>query len=148
MGLFGLSPVAGGLQAPVRDGGAVSVSRAVAATSVRNPTAIPGKAAFDQFDRFDQFDKLTAGKAHGRQGSRQAKLRPGKPCPTGNPVALFHTPKLKILFRESFRFSLNLLQSKSLGFIFHRRCRRGGWGKITWCGANRRNPRYERGEVR
>ena len=67
MALFGLSPVAGGLQAPVSNDGALPVGRAVAAMSVRSPTAIPGKAAFD-------------------------KLRPGKPCPTGNPVAVFPTP--------------------------------------------------------
>jgi len=36
--------VAGGLQAPVRNGRAVSLGRAAAATSVRNPTAIPGRA--------------------------------------------------------------------------------------------------------
>ena len=46
------------------DGGAAPVGHAVAATSVRNPTAILGKAAFDQFDRFDKLTagKLTAGK--------------------------------------------------------------------------------------
>jgi len=65
------SPVGGGLQAPVRNGGAVPIGRAVAATPVRNPRAIQGKAAFDQFDR------LTAGKAqtrkampHGESGGR------------------------------------------------------------------------------
>ena len=56
MALFGLSPVAGGLQAPVSNGGAL-------------PVGVPGKAAFDQFD------KLTAGKAQTR-----------KAMPHGNPV--------------------------------------------------------------
>jgi len=64
----GSLPVAGGLQARVSNGGALPVGRAVAATPVRNPTVVPGKAAFDQFGRFD---KLTAGKAHGRQSSGQ-----------------------------------------------------------------------------
>ncbi len=65
----GSLPVADGLQAPVNNGGALPVGRAVAATPVRNPTVVPGKAAFDQFD------KLTTGKAQTR-----------KAMPHGNPV--------------------------------------------------------------
>ena len=60
-------------KAPVRNGGTVPLGRAAAAAPVRNSTAIPGKAAFDQFDRFG---KLTAGKAHGRQSSDQESHAP------------------------------------------------------------------------
>ena len=93
MGIFGLPPVAGGLQAPVRDGGAVPAGRAVAATSVRNPTAIPGKAAFDKL----------------------------KAMPHGESRGILPYTEAKNTFLGVFRFSLTLLQSNSLGFIFHRR---------------------------
>ena len=70
--------MAGGLQAPVSNGGALPVGREVAATPVRNPTAIPGKAAFDQFD------KLTAGKAQTRKAMPHGESRGSLPYITLN----------------------------------------------------------------
>ena len=55
---------------------------------VSDSDILPGSAfdQLDRFDQFDQFDKLTAGKAHGRQSSRQAKLTVNKAQPRSTPA--------------------------------------------------------------